>query len=315
MPGLRTFLSVLILTLGFTLAAGPSHAQADAPEQKPSELRVLDVLNTQRSYRIHQPDGTTAGAPRPAVILLHGMPGSAYQIQHYFGLDKVADRDGFIAVYPDSLTGAWGDVRFPDAPEAAKRHTEMDVAFLNVLADELVAKAGVDPKRIYLAGNSNGGLMATTMACLSPRKFAAFAAITATASVHARTMCHAAKPRPLLIMNGTIDPINMWDAERAEKIGYLGGDDFFALWSQLNGCWGREETPLPDVDDMDHSRVHLVTPRTCPPGGATELYRVNGGGHHPPTLEQRPSGMFRGQRNHDVEAAEIIWDFFKRAGG
>lgn len=315
MPVFRTFFFVLILTLGFTLAEGLSHAQADGPEQKTSELRVLDVLGAQRSYRIHQPGGTTAGPARPVVILLHGMPGSAFQIQNYFGLDRVADREGFIAVYPDSLTGAWGDVRFPDAPEAAKRHTEMDVAFLNVLADELAASGIADPTRIYLAGNSNGGLMVTTMACLSPRKFAAFAAITATASVHARTMCHAAKPRPLLIMNGTMDPINMWDAERAENIGYLGGDDFFALWSQLNGCWGREEAPLPDVDELDNSRVHLVKPRTCPPGGDTELYRVNGGGHHPPTLEQRPSGMFRGQRNHDVEASEVIWAFFKRIGG
>lgn len=312
MPALRTLLAAILLA---TSLPGPLWAGTHTSEQASSELRVVDVLGTERSYRIHMPPGTTAAGPRPAVILLHGMPGSAYQVQRYFGLDAVADREGFIAVYPDSLTGAWGDVRFPDAPEDAKRHSEMDVAFLNVLADELIATGLADPKRIYLAGNSNGGLMATTMACLSPRKFAAFAAITATASVHARTMCHAAKPRPLLIMNGTMDPINMWDAERAENIGYLGGDDFFTLWSQLNGCWGREETPLPDVDELDNSRVHLVKPRTCPPGGDTELYRVNGGGHHPPTLEQRPSGVFRGQRNHDIEAAEIVWAFFKRIGG
>lgn len=312
MPTTRYLLAFCAVLTCWT---GVAMAQPVTEDTPASQRRTVDVLGTQRSYRLHRPSAGTPNGPRPAVILLHGLAGSGSQIQSYFGFDPVADREGFIAVYPDSLSGAWGDVRFPDQPEDAKRQTEQDVAFLNVLADELVAAGMADPKRIYLAGNSNGGLMATTMACLSPRKFAAFATITATASVHARTMCHAAKPRPLLIMNGTTDPINFWDAERAENIGYLGGDDFFALWSQLNGCWGREEVPLPDVDELDNSRVHLVKPRTCPPGGDTELYRVNGGGHHPPTLEQRPSGMFRGQRNHDVEAAEIIWAFFKRIGG
>lgn len=312
MPAIRAFLALLGLSL---CSAVPALAQPVIEDTPASQRRVVDVLGKQRSYRLHLPPDGAVSAAKPAVILLHGLAGSGYQIQHYFGLDRVADRDGFIAVYPDSLAGAWGDVRFPDQPEDAKRQTEQDVAFLNVLADDLVTAGLADPKRIYLAGNSNGGLMVTTMACLSPRKFAAFATITATASVHARTICHGPKPRPLLIMNGTTDPINFWDAELAENIGYLGGDDFFTLWSQLNGCWGREETPLPDVDELDNSRVHLVKPRSCPPGGDTELYRVNGGGHHPPTLEQRPSGVFRGQRNHDVEAAEVIWAFFKRIGG
>ena len=240
------------------------------------------------------------------------MGGTPFQIESYFGLDAVADREGFIAVYPQGLQGYWGDVRFPDQPEAAKLKSQQDVAFLNVVADDLAAKGLADANRIFLAGVSNGGVMVSTMACLSPKKFAAFAVIVATTSVYARDMCHAAKPRPLLVMNGTTDPINFWEAERAEKIGYLGGDDFFTLWSQLNGCWGREENELANVDEMDNSRVVLVKPRTCPPGGETELYRVNGGGHHPPTLEQRPSGAFRGQRNHDIEAAEVIWSFFKR---
>lgn len=300
---------VLLATFWVLIIGAAARAQGSSGDD-PGKLTV-DVLGTPRSYRIHVPS-SAQGGPKPAVIVLHGMGGTSFQIEGYFGLDAIADREGFVAVYPQGLQGYWGDVRFPDQPDAAKRKSEQDVAFLNVLATEL-AKSGVaDPKRIYLAGISNGGVMVSTMACLSPKKFAAFAVIVATTSVHARDMCHAAKPRPLLVMNGTTDPINFWDAERAEKIGYLGGDDFFSLWSQRNGCWGREESELANVDEMDNSRVVLVRPRTCPPGGETELYRVNGGGHHPPTLEQRPSGMFRGQRNHDIEAAEVVWSFFKR---
>lgn len=306
------YLFAFVVGAGFVVsAAGIARAQAPTPDDP--AVHGLDVLGTARSYRLYEPTKVQADV-RPAVIVLHGMGGHAFQIEHYFGLDAIADREGFLAVYPQGLEGYWGDVRFPDQPVAAKQKSEQDVAFLNVLADDLVRNHRADPRRIYLVGVSNGGVMVSTMACLSPRKFAGFAVMVATTTVHARQMCHASKPRPLLVMNGTTDPINFWDAERAEKIGYLGGDDFFALWSRLNGCWGREETELADVDETDNSRVVVVRPRTCPPGGETALYRVNGGGHHPPTLEQRPSGLFRGQRNHDVEAAEVVWAFFKALG-
>lgn len=301
--------AVLALVLGTLPVDGTARAQTPKPGDTGGQ--TVDVLGLERTYHLHRPP-SSADRALPAVIVLHGMGGTSQQMEGYFGLDAVADREGFVAVYPQALGGFWGDVRFPDSPEAAKRKSREDVAFLNVLADELVKKGIADPKRIYLTGVSNGGVMVSTMACLSPRKFAAFAVIVATASVHAREMCHSAKPRPLLVMNGTTDPINFWEAEPAEKIGYLGGDDFFTLWSQLNGCWGREENDLANVDETDNSRVVLVRPRSCPPGGETELYRVNGGGHHPPTLEQRPSGAFRGQRNHDIEAAEVVWSFFKR---
>jgi len=309
----RLLSAVLSIFSAAQMVAGMAHAQAAPSSNGPeaSITQVVDVLGQERRYTVHAPAGSGT-QPLPAVVVLHGMGGTAFQIESYFGLDAVADRERFIAVYPQGLESFWGDVRFPDQPDAAKLKSQQDVAFLNVMAADLAAKGLADPKRIYLAGVSNGGVMVSTMACLSPKKFAAFAVIVATAPVLARQMCHAAKPRPLLLMNGTTDPINFWEAERAEKIGYLGGDDFFTLWSQLNGCWGREESELPDVDEMDNSRVVLVRPRTCPPGGETELYRINGGGHHPPTLEQRPSGTFRGQRNHDIEAAEVIWSFFKR---
>lgn len=276
-----------------------------------SVIHVVDVLGDERRYMVHIPPGAP-DKPLPAVVVLHGNGGTPFQIESYMAFDAAADRDGFIAVYPEGKERYWNDVRFVDQREITKEQAAADVAFLNVLADDLVKKGLAEPGRIFLTGVSNGGFMVTTMACLSPKKFAAFAPVVATAPVLAREMCKPGKLRPMLIINGTGDPMTVWDSERAEKIGYLGGDDFFALWSRLNGCSGREETALTDADPTDNSDVFKVVATACPAGGDTELYRVEGGGHHPPTLEQRPSGTFRGQRNHDIEAAEVIWAFFKR---
>lgn len=272
---------------------------------------LVDVLGETRKYVLHIP-ASGVGKALPAVVVLHGHGGTPFQISQYFPFDAIAEREGFVVVYPEGQGRYWKDVRFKNQLQSDTVRAAADVAFLNVLAADLAAKGIADAKRIYLTGISNGGFMVTTMACLSPRRFAAFAPVIATAPVIARELCKGERPLPLLVMNGTSDPMTVWDAERAEKIGYLGGENFFTFWSRLNGCRGREELVLEDVDDADGSRVSHISATGCRAGGDTELYRVNGGGHHPPTLEHRPAGSFRGARNHDIEAPEVIWAFFKR---
>lgn len=300
------FVLTALVGLGGGARAVPSYTGPDA-----SVVHVIDVLGMQRRYMVHAPPGS-GDQPMPAVVILHGHGGTPFQMESYIGFDAVADREGFIAVYPEGNERYWSDVRFTDQREITKEQAAADVAFLNVLADDLVSKGLAVKGQIFLTGVSNGGFMVTTMACLSPRKFAAFAPVVATAPELAREMCSPKTAHPMLIMNGTADPMTLWEAERSQHVGYMGGDEFFTFWSALNGCQGREETALPDKDPADSSDVVKVAATGCKPGGDTELYRIQGGGHHPPTLEQRPSGSFRGQRNHDIEAAEVIWAFFKR---
>lgn len=300
------FLLASLDALGGVACAAPSHSGPDA-----SVVHVIDVLGMQRRYTVHAPAGS-GDTPLPAVVILHGHGGTPFQMESYIGFDAVADREGFIAVYSEGNERYWSDVRFTDQREITKEQAAADVAFLNVLADDLVSNGLAVKGQIFLTGVSNGGFMVTTMACLSPRKYAAFAPVVATAPLLAREMCTSTAAHAMLIMNGTADPMTLWDAERSQRVGYMGGDEFFTFWSALNGCQGREETALPDRDPADSSDVVKVAATGCKTGGDTELYRIEGGGHHPPTLEQRPSGAFRGQRNHDIEAAEVIWAFFKR---
>ena len=46
------------------------------------------------------------------------------------------------------------------------------------------------------------------------------------------------------------------------------------------------------------------------------LYRVNNGGHTEPSIAERYANIWKlivGNQNGDVEMAEEVWDFFKRA--
>jgi polyhydroxybutyrate depolymerase len=55
----------------------------------------------------------------------------------------------------------------------------------------------------------------------------------------------------------------------------------------------------------------------CPPGRDVVLYRVNDGGHRmpggfPDAHFARMVNLLLGPQNHDIDAAEAIWAFFKR---
>ena len=308
------FRFVAVLMIAAIVAATPGSAGEITGPAGSATLETagtLDVLGTPRNYILRLPAGH-ADRPLPAVFILHGNSGTPSQIRGYFPFEAAADREGFAAVYPEGLERSWNDVRFADQGAQQQLKSAADVAFLNLLADELISKGIADPKRLYLTGVSNGGFMVMTMACLSPKHFAAFAVVVASAPLVAREMCKPDRPLPLLVMNGTGDPLLQWDQKRANSIGYMGGEEFFGFWSALNGCGGLEENPFAGTGGADKSSIRLVRATSCRPGGNTELYRVEGGGHHPPTLEPRPPSTFMGPRNHDIEAGEVIWSFLKK---
>jgi len=94
----------------------------------------------------------------------------------------------------------------------------------------------------------------------------------------------------------------------------LSADKTIDLWLQRNNCdTPGEETPLPDSDPGDASRVFRS--RYVCPQSSTELvfYRVEGGGHVVPSVRERVGRAwesFAGQQNHDIETAAEHWQFF-----
>src|SRR5512144_2543401 len=61
-----------------------------------------------RRYLVHVPRPGDAPVARPVVLVLHGAAGDAVENRKWLDLDGVADREGFVTVYPDG-TGPFGD--------------------------------------------------------------------------------------------------------------------------------------------------------------------------------------------------------------
>lgn len=296
----RRLLSLLACLSLLTIAAGSAVAD------------TIIVGKEARTYQLVRP---AAGARAPLVLVLHGNGGSGREVAHYTGWDKLAVAEGFAAVFPDAIDGAW---QFSTAVVGSPSNP--DLRFLNKLISTLVADGTADPRRIYMTGLSRGGAMTYAMVCGKAQLFAAAAPIITGAVADLKRICRPYKPVPLLFMNGTADKLIPYNGGLGSgptaDVNLMAVDDFVGFWRTANGCAAGNagETALPDLDPGDKSIVKLVT-SSCPRDREVTLYKIVGGGHQQPRRPAAGGGNAvepkLGPQNHDIDGATEIWHFFR----
>jgi polyhydroxybutyrate depolymerase len=236
------------------------------------------------------------------VLALHGGGSTAETMQNYLGLEAVAEREGFAVVYPQGANGFWED----DVPDAARPRPVGsgvdDVSFLRQLIQSLTDRGLVNPRRVYMTGLSNGGGMTVKMACKAPELFAAVAPLITQLTT--KETCPPNRPMPILLLNGTADPIVAFDTVKSHG----------EFWAARNGCVRVADRDIADVVTTDKSTVKRRVHFNCSSGAGVEVYTITGGGHQTPLLGAEPAPIDRvlGPRNADMDSAETMWAFFKR---
>ena len=262
-----------------------------------------------RTYELFVPDSYDADTPAPLLMVLHGASGSGARSQAWLGFDALAEAENFIVVYPDGLYNNWdfgAGVLTPDGYIQVD-----DVGYLTSVVDELEADYNIDPARVFVAGMSNGALMAYRLACEAPDTFKAVAGVAAGVFVMAAQNCD--KPIAVLFVQGSEDQILPWDGTLldGQYVG-LSAADSLSFWAQLNGCNTKtdavKQADLPDSDKTDHSTVKQISLTDCADGTQVQFYAVVGGGH---TWPGRPFDvdMELGAVNMDMDATQVIWEW------
>jgi polyhydroxybutyrate depolymerase len=199
-------LALLLLAAGMlTAGSAPSAAWAKAS--------VVESYGG-RQMIVHAPDGLPPAGSRALVVVLHGGLGNAdriasRQFETGLNLDAVADKNGFIVVYLNGtpVTRRLGN-RFLGwnaggcCGMAAENDID-DVAYIQGAVDDLARRYGIDRKRVYAAGHSNGAMMAQRLVC-ETRLFAAVVAVSGPLDLPVSS-CPAARGARILAIHGAED--------------------------------------------------------------------------------------------------------------
>jgi len=267
-----------------TATQGPHTVQSPIPN---SFYRVTRP----RPVDLYIPPGYDGHTPLPLVILLHGYRLSGRLQESYMKFRPLAQARNFFYCYPDGTVDRGGK-RFWNATDAACDwwNTGIDDAGYRLI-EEIASRFSVDRKRVYLIGHSNGGFMSYRMACESADLIAGLASLAGTSFLDP-SRCAPSEPVNILHIHGTADTFILYGGGAtvvnppypANMPPYPGAEKAVRLWAEYNGAADPVTDPAPSLDlTTDVAGLDTVITRytNCPPGGAVELWTINGGNHIP----------------------------------
>ena len=170
-----------------------------------SEERTIMHEGVEREFLVHIPDNLTEDSP--IVFVIHGFTGSARQIMEYSGMNAVADREGFMVIYPQGTTDSEGNTFFNVGYEFHNDATIDDVSFIRDLFVSLSEEYGLKRKQGFATGMSNGGDMSYLLACTSADLFRAVAPVAGSLMAKTKEICNTQSIVPIFEIHETGDQI------------------------------------------------------------------------------------------------------------
>lgn len=286
------FLINLIILTGL---AFPASAQVQSLVHKEEKRRF--IVYTPKSYD-KEPQKSF-----PVVINFHGGGMSMAEQMLYTQMNRSADRNGFIVVYPAGIKQDW-NVGFGMSYLAGTD----DVGFTEALLVTLKRDYRVDGERVYATGLSRGGFFTFRIAAELPHLFAAIASVGApmpepVAQHHSRY-----SKIGVLLIHGTADQVVGYVGEPGS---YLSAKGSFDYWLKQNGANTAAPTRRAlNADSSDGTEVSWIEQGNGLQ--STALVTITEGGHTWPGAEPFNVGLPIGKTTRDIDANEVIWAFFRK---
>ncbi|MEO1046485.1 MAG: hypothetical protein AAFX04_13680 [Pseudomonadota bacterium] len=297
------------------------------PAPRATRLEVeMPFDGVTRAYTLYTPVSYRRDAP--AVMLLHGGSGSMRDVLGDTRTTRLwldlADQDGFLLIVPNGYNPGdddglgddqqWNDIR-RDQPN---RSSEDDVGFLSAVRQQVLYGRGFDAGRLFVTGSSNGGIMSMTLLIERPLDY--FGAAAFIASLPEEPVPFPTSPTPIMMLNGTEDPLIRFDG------GVVGANgpptravpDTLAYWATANmaGATPDEITVFPDRDPDDGCRITENIYRSTGSGTVALLYyQADGAGHSIPDPDAPPRGRqfvnLLGPQCREANGVELVYAFFR----
>lgn len=272
-------------------AAPPLDASAVGPSL-PGALvgasqQSLTVAGLERRFIHYAPVGLDPNVPAPVLIVAHGFGQTAADLFDITRFDLIAEREGFVVLYPDGQGRVPWNIGADVCPAIASSVSSApgdDSAFVDAMLAFVAEDRRVDGAHVFVAGLASGGYFANELGC---RRSDIRAIVSHSGGSHALTEC-ASAGTPVLLLHGLDDgTIASTCSEQARE-----------RWVEHNGC-GAGTRALEVLGGSCELALD------CPPGGQVELC----------TFEGMGQGWAGGSAQDPsfssfASASELSWEFF-----
>lgn len=297
----RLFLAIALLAPLLSGCGGfEEWERAACAPAKPHDPGVAEITlpsgGIERRALLFVPGEYDGTEEYPLVFSWHGYASNAENHLAYADFRPTAEDGRFFVVVPQGV----GDPTRFNLGAGITGDTD-DVQLALDLIDRVGTDLCLDHTRVYSSGVSNGAGMSAVLACRAP---GTFAAIGMDALLLHPEPCDG--PTPAVVgMMGDADLVVPFQGGRVNCCGGWpiapAGHTMDAWAAQLH-CDGYD-------DDSVSKHVDRRTWHGCDDGRQVVYYIVHGGGH---TWPGAPDNNPLGPTNQEIDASEVMWNFFRR---
>lgn len=287
------FLLAWIVSLG---VFAPGCSQAPRAIKPPGHYDAkLTVDGLPRTYHLWVPHAYDGSRRMAMVVLLHGWTSSGSQVAQYSGFIAEAEREGFVLVAPDGLGDppgwnvGWINLSRPGVD---------DVKFVGAVMDDVERQMSIDPQRVYVAGHSNGAMLAGLCGSKMSGRVAAVAAVAGSIGLPAldgrpeQVIAAPVNPLSVLIIHGDHDRMVAYDADSPAFLKGIGAESSAKWWAKAM------RASLSPTIAKDGGSIVTRTYANGLAGTEVVFVTVKGGVHDWP-------------RGAAYDATPAIWAFFR----
>lgn len=294
-----------------------AYPAAQAAWHKPGTHRfTLEHGGQERHYLVHVPPAYRPGHPTPVVFAFHGGGGSMdIMASAHYGLVDKADREGFLAVFPNGYSrwpgGKLATWNAGHCCGAARDKGSDDVGFVRAVLQQVDQRWSVDSKRVFATGMSNGGMMSYRLACEMADRFTAIAAVAGTDNTQ---QCRPNRPVPVLHIHALDDTHVLYQ-------GGAGSDafrdasavtDFTSVGETVRRWTAHNQCASAPTRTLTVAGAYCDTYSPCAAAAPVRLCVTETGGHSwPGGSKVRSVGTVPSQA---LVANDAIWAFFRQVG-
>jgi polyhydroxybutyrate depolymerase len=278
-----------------------------------------------RTFEYYIPSSYDGSEAVPLLFSFHGLGSNGDEQRDLTKFDVLAEREGFIAVFPYAtvldpddypeaelppLTGA--NIQWNLGGDSLQYYAGIDdVGFVDDMINWFETNYNVDTGRVYSTGMSDGALFSYLLAFNVTDTFAAIAPVCGPMPWGFGTP--ETNPITVILMQGTADPILFYDGH-----GGMGGDvtysvdETIAYWCGVDGI--NMTDPGPEVTTWgptpkDPTSVTRYVYSGGMDGTQVVLFKVDEGGHCWPGGPQYLPAFVVGPSTTHIDGSAQIWKY------